>query len=89
MATKKELEIAAKAAKKTIVIGKKEVEKKNFEKQLKIIEATIPTIIEEEEVNEVKIIKTKAQLEVEEIELLREQLELDKKKEKLRRNKNE
>jgi len=89
MATKKELEIAAKAAKKTIVIGKKEIEKKKVEKQFKIIEATIPTIIEEEEVNEVKIIKTKAQLEVEEIELLREQLELDKKKEKLRRNKNE
>ena len=89
MATKKELEAASKAAKKTIVVGKKEIEKKKVEKQLKVIEATIPTIVEEEEIHEVKVIKTKAQLEAEEIELLREQLILDQKKEKLRRNKTE
>jgi hypothetical protein len=47
MATKKELEAAAKAAKKTIVIGKKEIDKKKAEKKTKIIEAIIPTIIEE------------------------------------------
>jgi flagellar biosynthesis GTPase FlhF len=91
MASKKEIEAAQKAAKKTIIVGKKEEEKKKVERQTTSVEARISssTTKEIEQEPQVKVIKTKAQQDLEEIELLREQLEIERKKEKARKNKNE
>lgn len=90
MATKKEIEAAAKSAKKVVVAGKKAEEKKKIERNTTLVEARISTPIEIEdipEIKEVKVIKTKSQIEQEEIDLLRESLEIEKRVEKSRRNK--
>ena len=50
MATKKEIEAAAKSAKKVVVAGKKAEEKKKIERNTTLVEARISTPIEIEDI---------------------------------------
>ena len=90
MATQKELKAAAKQAKKDIAVrNKKEEEEKIAKSQrtLLAIKTQKDPIVEITEEVKKTPIKSKKVTEEEEIEELRHQLEVDRKKEKARKNK--
>lgn len=89
MATQKEINATAKAAKKELIAKNKKIEEDKIAKSKKTLLAITPHK-EERTVEDTKLeekVKSKKITEEEEISELRRQLEIDKKKEKARKNK--